>query len=401
MGKCIVCGKSSLFLRVNSDSICKICADNIRREQEQKIQLARDKAQEYFEKISSLCNEIEYSVEMDDDPISRLDAIPLVDEKIEACITLGNLLDDYTSYEYLSEIVLENVKYKDSMSQRTHFGYIDAFSLCVYTGNTYDITKVIEDLKKQNGKYKCWWYNHRQRIISDANFQKNLISIPEFNITLDSSEPLQYNVHNIPEIKYSSVTSKSNYDKLGYFVAIDTETTGLSNSKDEIIEITAIKFERWLPVAKFSTLIKPSKKIPFKITSITGINDEMVADAPAFSQIITSLSEFIGNSNLVGHNLPFDLGFIYSGGFDFSQQKRKYYDTLDLARKTLRVARRKWDKEFGSYEIDYDKNFDVENLKLETLCDYFEIRNNASSHRADSDCLAAGILFNMLTRRRT
>ena len=88
---------------------------------------------------------------------------------------------------------------------------------------------------------------------------------------------------------------------------IDIETTGLSSINNDIIEVGAIRFEDWTPTAIFHSLVKPKKDIPEEITQKTGISNEMVSSSPKFSNIITTLNEFVGKNNIIGHNLPFDL----------------------------------------------------------------------------------------------
>lgn len=102
---------------------------------------------------------------------------------------------------------------------------------------------------------------------------------------------------------------------------------------DSLLEVAAIKFEDWTPIEKFHTLINPGKHIPEEATQVNNITDDMVINSPKFSQVIESLDKFIGNSNIVGHNLPFDLKFLYRNGHDFLASKRKYYDTLEIAKK--------------------------------------------------------------------
>ena len=148
------------------------------------------------------------------------------------------------------------------------------------------------------------------------------------------------------------------------------------------------------------TLLNPGKHIPDKASAINNITDDMVADAPAFMQIIDSLNAFVGKSNIVGHNLPFDLKFLYRYGYDFTANKRRYYDTCEIAKKTLKKPKLKWDKDFDEYVIDYDCDYDVEDYKLTTLCDYYQIRDNMFAHRALSDALATGELFKCLAKDR-
>lgn len=104
---------------------------------------------------------------------------------------------------------------------------------------------------------------------------------------------------------------------------------------------------------------------------------------------------------MVGHNLPFDLNFLYRNGLNILAKKRKYFDTLELAKKVVKGPTKRWNSDTAGYVTDFNIDYEVENHKLETLCDYFEIRDNSSAHRALSDCLATGYLFQSLVSLRT
>lgn len=202
----------------------------------------------------------------------------------------------------------------------------------------------------------------------------------------------------IDDLTFSNITKRTDMEKLGDFVALDTETTGLKYTSDEIIDVAAIRFRAFRPVASFSTLLSASKPIPKQVSTVNHITDELVAGHPCFQQIAESLIDFIGDDNVVGHNLPFDLKFIVHYGADITTRKRKYFDTLALARKTIPKAKRKWDRELEDYIEDYDAD-GVSDYKLGTLCDYFGILN-VDAHRAESDALAAGLLFQKLAELR-
>ncbi len=116
------------------------------------------------------------------------------------------------------------------------------------------------------------------------------------------------------------------------FVAIDVETTGLSPIKNELIEISAIKYDNNIKIGTFSTLVKPKTRIPYNITNITGITNEMVEESPYIEEVMPKLVEFIGKLPIVAHNANFDYNFIqnYSGN-QFS--KNKVIDTVVIGRK--------------------------------------------------------------------
>lgn len=93
-------------------------------------------------------------------------------------------------------------------------------------------------------------------------------------------------------------------------VFLDIETTGLSPIDDDIIEVAAVKAEEGQIIDRFVCLIKPKRKLPAQIVSLTGITDEMLSDAPSQEVVLKELISFIGSLPVVGHNVSFDLSFI-------------------------------------------------------------------------------------------
>ncbi|WP_302953191.1 PolC-type DNA polymerase III [[Clostridium] scindens] len=94
------------------------------------------------------------------------------------------------------------------------------------------------------------------------------------------------------------------------YVVFDLETTGFSPIKDKIIEIGAVKVENGKITERFSTFVNPKIPIPFRITQLTSITDQMVMDAPDIDTVLPQFLEFIGDAVLVAHNASFDVGFI-------------------------------------------------------------------------------------------
>ncbi len=227
-----------------------------------------------------------------------------------------------------------------------------------------------------------------------AAYDAMISSIHDAPITVSDKKAKKIGAVCVNDLTYSTITKKSDVSKLGSFVVIDTETTGLRYSTNEVIDIAAIRFVNFKPVAKFSTLLSPHKPIPEEVTNINHITDEMVAGKPCFQQIAESLLDFIGDDNIVGHNLPFDLKFIVHYGANVCLKKRKYYDTLSIAQKSIKKVRMKWDKDIEDYVEDYDSD-GVDNYKLGTLCSYLGIINR-DAHRAESDAIATGLLFRKL-----
>ena len=130
-------------------------------------------------------------------------------------------------------------------------------------------------------------------------------------------------------------------DLEGTYVVFDIETTGFSAVTDRIIEIGAVKVEDGKITDKFSTFVNPKRPIPFRITELTGITDEMVIGSPDIETILPQFIEFIGDAVLVAHNASFDVGFIEQ---NCKRQKIEadftYVDTVALARVLLPALNR-------------------------------------------------------------
>jgi len=94
------------------------------------------------------------------------------------------------------------------------------------------------------------------------------------------------------------------------FVMLDLETTGGNPVSDRIIEIAAVRLEEGREVARWSTLVNPGRWISPFITSLTGIDNAMVADAPCFDVAAPRLLELLDGAVLVAHNVRFDHGFL-------------------------------------------------------------------------------------------
>ena len=96
------------------------------------------------------------------------------------------------------------------------------------------------------------------------------------------------------------------------FVVIDTETTGFKvYGGDEIVSIALLEMHGLEPTGReFTTLVNPRRAIPLASTAIHSICDADVAYAPVIEDVLHDVTQFIGESILVGHHVPFDLRFL-------------------------------------------------------------------------------------------
>ena len=95
-------------------------------------------------------------------------------------------------------------------------------------------------------------------------------------------------------------------------IVLDTETTGLETSQDHrIIEIGCVELvNRKLTGNHYHQYINPQRKVDEGAMQVHGITDEFLEDKPLFENIIDEFLAFVGDSELVIHNAPFDLGFV-------------------------------------------------------------------------------------------
>jgi predicted DnaQ family exonuclease/DinG family helicase len=158
------------------------------------------------------------------------------------------------------------------------------------------------------------------------------------------------------------------------FVAIDVETTGLDPASCEIIELGAARYVDGAAREDFSKLVRPSGPLPPEITSLTGITDAKVREAPPIDEIIEKyLALFDTVPWLVGHNVDFDLGFLkkYLPKKKFAILEARTLDTGVLARILFpRLAR----------------------YSLASLAERFDIKR-ARAHRALDDARATGQIY--------
>ena len=159
------------------------------------------------------------------------------------------------------------------------------------------------------------------------------------------------------------------------YTIVDIETTGGSSHHDKITEIAILVHDGEKVVDEFITLINPERSIPYFITGLTGITNEMVADAPKFYEVAKSIVEMTEGKAFVAHNANFEYQFIRqefkSLGFNF---KRKVLCTLKLSRKLIPGLR--------SYSLG-------------NLCDELNIEID-NRHRAAGDARATVKLFELL-----
>jgi DNA polymerase III epsilon subunit family exonuclease len=173
------------------------------------------------------------------------------------------------------------------------------------------------------------------------------------------------------------------------FLVIDLETTGASPTTGaNITEVGAVKIRAGEILEEFSTFVNPGTSVPFYITQLTGITDEMLAFAPSIDEVFPELLQFIESNSapadeiiLVAHNAPFDIGFLKSAAHSLRIPWPNYHilDTVTLARRTV-----------GKDEVP--------NYKLGTLAMYFETEVQPTHRALDDAKTTVEILHRLIER---
>lgn len=166
--------------------------------------------------------------------------------------------------------------------------------------------------------------------------------------------------------------------QLSDYVVLDLETTGFDPTWDEIIEIGAIRVRDNAVVDTFSQLVKPSDPVDDYITSLTGITNDMLEDAPEINTVLPLIIDFIGDDIVIGHNVNFDINFLYDNCKEY-QSKPFPNDYVD----TMRISRRLFPEEKHHRLPDLEKRFNLHN-------------NNA--HRALSDVIVTNQCYECLLK---
>ncbi len=184
------------------------------------------------------------------------------------------------------------------------------------------------------------------------------------------------------------------------FVVVDIETTGLNPKYDSIIEIGAIRFEDGKEIEKFAQLVKPDQYytlseddikntddfcyidntpiqyVPEYITQLTGITNKMLERADTIEEVLPKFAKFLGSDIIVGHNVNFDINFLYDSFMAALKMplKNDFIDTMRISKRILK---------------------DLKHHRLRDIVEHYGI-NSKGAHRALYDCYNTEMCFEKL-----
>lgn len=216
------------------------------------------------------------------------------------------------------------------------------------------------------------------------NMHSIKISFENGKITIEQDQPSKTNREK----------GKSLIDFPRNYTVIDIETTGYDYKYDSIIEVAALRYRDNILVDTYTSLIQPNsvyefdrevdidycvvdnKKVQFiddSIVQLTGITNDMLKVAPKESAVIRNFIEFIKDDVLIGHNVNFDINFLYDASIAHLGYKlsNNFIDTLRISRKLF--------PEFKHH-------------RLRDLCNYYGL-DHSGAHRSVHDCTVTNSVY--------
>ena len=163
------------------------------------------------------------------------------------------------------------------------------------------------------------------------------------------------------------------------FTVLDFETTGTKAGTSRVIEIGMVKVKNLKIKNTFSSLVNPGIYIPYHITQLTGIDNSDVITAPRFEDLIDGVIDFIGDSILTAHNLPFDYSFLKS---EFAYSGYEPVDNPRLC--TLKLSRRLFPE--------------LPSRSLASMVKFLRLRHR-NVHRALGDAQVTAMIFKYLMEK--
>ncbi len=218
-------------------------------------------------------------------------------------------------------------------------------------------------------------WGHKAIAVTDHG---NVQSFPEAQIaSLKAGIKMIYGVElNMIEPYFNIVFNEKDMSiEDATYVSFDLETTGFSVIHDGITEFGAVKIKNGEVIDRLQSFIHPGKSIGTRVSQLTSITNEMVADAPSIKDFLPKILEFFEGSILVAHNAKFDIGFLNESLKRLGQEpiQNPVIDSLALARAIM--------KPMKSY-------------RLGNVCRVYRVNyDDEVAHRADYDAEVLGSVF--------
>lgn len=228
----------------------------------------------------------------------------------------------------------------------------------------------VVDIKKVIDRAKEW--GHKAMAITDHGVVQ-AFPVANHCLSKDDDFKIIYGLEGyfVDDLKDLVINDKGQSIDTEY-VVFDIETTGLSPRFGRIIEIGAVRIKDGKICDTYSQFINPEIPIPYNITKLTSITDNMVMDAPTIETVLPDFLNYVGDAVLVAHNAAFDTGFIK----EFAKRQGIAFDSTIMDTMTLAHI---LIPELGKYTLD-------------RLCKQFNV-SLEHHHRACDDADATARIF--------
>ncbi len=172
---------------------------------------------------------------------------------------------------------------------------------------------------------------------------------------------------------------------LDELVVLDFETTGLSSTRNRVIEVGAVILRNHQIIDSFSELMNPDQHIPCFISDLTGITNEMIKNKPSPKTIMPQLKEFIGNKPIVAHNASFDKRFLEA------EMKRAHIDISNPTICTMLLSRRLI-PDASSYQLgSLVRHLQIKPRRVHRALDDVIVTTEVWNHLHQTVCTRTGI----------
>ena len=223
---------------------------------------------------------------------------------------------------------------------------------------------------------------------TESNFQCSLMLMALYQIKENpyyNAKDLSFNIDDMILKLDNFRVEKFLNSKNSSFVALDTETTGLSADNDRIIQIALVKFEKGVVVDKFVSYVNPKRHIKNDASEINSIYDEDVKDAKTIKELFPTILEFIGKYPIVMHNSQFDMSFLkseYFRSFNKEMPRFKTFCTMKM-----------WRKLFYKHQGEDVPSAKLYTLVLNLLNNQEQAEYKENKHTAYCDAYTTGKVF--------
>ncbi|MDO5128016.1 MAG: PolC-type DNA polymerase III [Eubacteriales bacterium] len=302
--------------------------------------------------------------------VSPEDREPILDELSTGKFYILKGVPMYDSYTHeLSVSSITGIKHANDFRQKRMDTSIEK-RVELHMHTTMSEMDSVVDVKKIIKRAKEW--GHKAIAITDHGVVQ-AFPVANHEVKPDEDFKIIYGVEGyfVDDLKDMIINDKGQSIDTEY-VVFDIETTGLSPRFNKIIEIGAVRIRDGKITDTYNQFINPEIPIPYSITKLTSITDNMVMEAPTIEKVLPEFLDFVGDSVLVAHNAAFDTGFIR----EFAKKQEIPFDytivdTMTLAHVLI--------PELGKYTLD-------------RLCKQFNV-SLENHHRACDDAYATAEIF--------